>query len=520
MHLTLLKLRCQQGFTTITLMGVLAVGGLLIAAGFAAVDPDISLSREDQDYKQAYGAAESGLQWYLNSLGTDNNYYTLCSSGLPQPAPGQAAPVNPKWDNSGFDPRIWRNLPGESARYTVELLPAPGFTQCVPGNQYSMVDPNGNMRLRVTGRSRGETRSVLATLRRRNFIDYVYFTDYETLDPAAYSNPVTAESNCARYRAGRVGRGCTEIRFIDTDDQLGPVHTNDNFLVCGTPQFGRTKRDRVEASNGTSPWATDGGCGSTPDLRGTLQHPAAALGMPPSNREIANVALPAYKFRGKTIIELQGTTMLVTNRVLWPDGLPRVMALPPNGVIWAEATTGTCTSTFDRTQDYSDPRLPCGDIWLKGNYARDLTVAADGDIVINGHLERSSGADGLLLGLIANNFVRVYHPTYTDDDCDTNDAGSITDLRIQAAILALKHSFIVDNWNCGPTLGALHVEGAIAQKFRGPVGTSSGASIVTGYRKDYVYNDRLRYREPPYFMDPVQASWRVARQNEQVPATR
>ena len=142
------------------------------------------------------------------------------------------------------------------------------------------------------------------------------------------------------------------------------------------------------------------------------------------------------------------------------------------------------------------------------------------DIVINGHLERSSGGDGLLLGLIANNFVRVYHPTYTDDDCDTNDAGSITDLKIQAAILALKHSFIVDNWNCGPALGALHVEGAIAQKFRGPVGTGSGLSINTGYRKDYVYNDRLRYREPPFFMDPVQASWRVARQNEQVPATR
>jgi len=78
----------------------------------------------------------------------------------------------------------------------------------------------------------------------------------------------------------------------------------------------------------------------------------------------------------------------------------------------------------------------------------------------------------------------------------------------------------VDNWNCGPPLGALHVEGAIAQKFRGPVGTGSGLSISTGYRKDYVYNDRLRYREPPYFMDPVQASWRVARQNEQVPATR
>jgi hypothetical protein len=198
---------------------------MLIAAGFAAVDPDISLSRQDQDYKQSYGAAESGLQWYLNSLGTDNNYYTLCSTGLPAPAAGETAPVNPKWNNTGTDPRVWRNIPGETARYTVELLPAPGFAQCVPGNQYSMVDPNGNMRLRVTGRSRGQTRSVLATLRRRNFIDFVYFTDYETLDPAAYSNPVQAEANCARYRASRVGRGCTEIRFTDTDDQLGPVHT-------------------------------------------------------------------------------------------------------------------------------------------------------------------------------------------------------------------------------------------------------------------------------------------------------
>lgn len=35
---------------------------------------------------------------------------------------------------------------------------------------------------------------------------------------------------------------------------------------------------------------------------------------------------------------------------------------------------------------------------------------------------------------------------------------------------------------------------------------------------DYVYNDRLRYREPPYFLDPVQASWRISRETEQVPA--
>ena len=29
-----------------------------------------------------------------------------------------------------------------------------------------------------------------ATLRRRSFIDYLYYTDYETLDPALYTGPL------------------------------------------------------------------------------------------------------------------------------------------------------------------------------------------------------------------------------------------------------------------------------------------------------------------------------------------
>ena len=60
----------------------------------------------------------------------------------------------------------------------------------------------------------------------------------------------------------------------------------------------------------------------------------------------------------------------------------------------------------------------------------------------------------------------------------------------------------------------LNVTGAIAQKFRGAVGTTS----PTGYTKNYVYDDRLRYRSPPFFLDPVQAAWKVNRSNEQVPA--
>jgi hypothetical protein len=510
------RLASERGFTTVALMGVLMIGGLLVVAGFAAVDPDISLSREDQDKKQAYGAAESGLQWYLNSLSKDNNYYLKCTQ-VPPPNATEAAPVNDVWTGTGT--RLWRKLPGEKAQYTVELLPAPGKPRCDTADQYSMVDPFGNMRIRATGRSRGEYRSVIATLRRRNFIDFIYFTDFETLDPAAYSNPATMTPRCSRYRAGRAGQGCTEIQFTDNDDVFGPFHTNDNVLICGRPTFGRTVRDVIEVNGPVNQGFVSNCGGSTPDIQGTLDQPAGSLGMPPSNRALKDVAVAnGVTLLGVTTIQLQGNSMLVRNLTKFGDQAFHTMSLPANGVLYVEndPLQGGCTAGYDRGNDYSSQQPGCGDIWLQGNYSTDLTIAADNDIVVTNHLDRDSG--GLLMGLIANNFVRVYHPV--SDDCDTNRTGTISNLRIQAAILALNHSFIVDNWNCGTPTGDLSVDGAIAQKFRGPVGTGSGGSISTGYRKDYEYNDRLRYREPPYFLDPVQAAWRIARQNEQVPAQR
>jgi hypothetical protein len=123
-----------------------------------------------------------------------------------------------------------------------------------------------------------------------------------------------------------------------------------------------------------------------------------------------------------------------------------------------------------------------------------------------------------MLGLIPNNFVRIYHPvTGNDGRTCTNASGTMQDVRVEAAMLALSHSFIVDNYYCGAKLGTLNVTGAIAQKFRGPVGTG-GAGSGTGYLKNYEYDDRLRYRNPVHFLDPVQAAWKIRRQTEQVPA--
>jgi type II secretory pathway pseudopilin PulG len=513
-----LSLRSQRGFTTVTLMGVLLVGGLLVAAGFAAVNPDISLSRSDQDTKQAFGSAEAGLQWYLNRLGQDNSFYVHCTN-VPDPNATENAPVNQRWSGSGSDPRRWRKLPGEDAKYTVELMPAPGFSSCIQNNQYSMIDANGNMKVRITGKSRGQVRTVLATLRRRNFIDFIYFTNFETLDPVAKTTAADvtkAQAECATYRDSRTSF-CTEIQFAPGDVINGPLHTNDNMLVCGSPTFGRNSRDAIEVS-GTPPYESAGGsCGSpSPNMQGTLVNPAQALGMPPSNAELANIADTNYRFYGKTSITFNDDTMTVDNADRFGT-VPQTMSLPPNGVIYV--FNKSCTAGYSRSQTYPTTATGCGDVWIKGRYGRDLTIGAANDIVINGNLTRQS--DGLLLGLIANNFVRVYHPVNfnqtggTSVGGCTNKADYLPNLTIHAAILALQHSFIVDNWYCGEPTADLNVDGAIAQKYRGPVGTGSGGTIVTGYRKQYTYNDRLRYREPPYFLDPVQASWRISRETEQ-----
>ena len=519
------RLRLEHGFTTVTLMGAFAVGSLLVAGGFAAVQPDIGLSRASQDYKQAYGAADAGVQWYLSGLVRDNAFYTQCTE-VADPNELEQAPVNPEWDGDGVDPRVWRNLPaGDEAQYTVELLPAPGYEECDPDDQYSMIDASGNMRLRITGRSRDEARSIIVTLRRRNFIDFIYFTHFETLDPLAYSSSSMrswAQNACSKFRQQRSG-SCTEIQFASGDVVSGPLHTNDSIWVCGGATFGRTSKDSIELNGEAPGYVQEGSCVPTPNMLGEVDHPSGQMALPPSNQELFDIVDPAYVFEGRTKIVFNGDTMTIRRKGSSSD---ETMALPPNGLIYVE-NDGNCSVGYAYNQTYSyssssdfvtsdTASSACGNAWVKGTYSSEVTVAADNDVIVYGDLEREE--DNLLLGLVANNFVRVFHPCSSSGG---NKSGALTDPDIHAAILALNHSFIVDNWYCGDGLGTLTVDGAIAQRYRGPVGQGvGGSSAAHGYIKDYVYNDRLKFREPPYFLDPVQSAWRIARQNEQVPATK
>jgi hypothetical protein len=67
----------------------------------------------------------------------------------------------------------------------------------------------------------------------------------------------------------------------------------------------------------------------------------------------------------------------------------------------------------------------------------------------------------------------------------------------------------VQNHDEGADLGTTTVNGVIAQKWRGPVGT--GGSGGTGYLKDYNYDTRLRHASPPHALSPFETEFKVNR---------
>jgi hypothetical protein len=550
MHRVLKRIntRSDRGFSMLLVIMAMFVMSMFVAAAFAAVNGDTRLSRISQDRKSSFAGAEAGVDYYSNRLIADPDYWTKCDTGE-GPNATEKNPVNQLWDGTGTDPRNWRAIPGSTDEYTIELIPtadAPknskGNRVCDPTKQSSFIDlKTGTFKIKVTSRSRtgdGRPRSVIVTFARASFLNFVYFTDYENLDPAAFANATdrtTQAANCAnKYRSARAGKGCAEIQFATGDSINGPLHTNDeNLYICGSPVFGRvknqdgtsrpTKTDTVEVSGaGTGHVANPGGSGcedkpliQTAGDQGLFVTKAKRLLLPESNSELITYAENSQSlYTGITSIRLRGTVMDVTNGGVTTTN----KAWPTNGVLYVK-NGNSCDPEFPTAANYDEPS-GCGNVYVSGTYSKPLTIAAANDVIIRPTASGSptdanitqTGTNDATLGLIANNFVRVSHRVPTD--CKTNSAPILTDVTIEAAILSLQHSFIVDNYNCGPKLNKLTVTGAIVQKYRGPVGTGSGASIATGYAKNYWYDDRFKFRSPPYFLAPQDAEWVPVREHE------
>jgi hypothetical protein len=541
--------RDERGFSMVAVMLVMLVAGLFVTGAFAMANGDIPIAKGSQDRKEAYAAARAGVDFYAFHLARDNQYWVNCTN-VPAPNATEPSPVSNKWYGTGPDPRTdhWRTVPGTNAQYAIELLPSRQPTaanptpQCVENDEASMLDPTtGMFRIRVTGRKGSVRRTVIATFRRNSLLDYLWLTNFETQDPnnyppagypgsEAYKNPTWAATACDDYRGAR-SSGCKDQQFATADNLAGPFHTNDTIWTCNGSTFGRPgRRDTLEVSGPDPGW--DNRCGTTaPNFNAPFNTGRPTIDIPLSNSSLATVAASGGQvFTGVTRIRLAGSQMYV-------NGSTTPTSLPGNGVIYVKSNVGGCGTTPAILADYND-LASCGNVYISGTYARNLTVASDNDVIVaptdstapgDADLVRQSGTDAVL-GLIATNFVRVAHRvnrTAAGDPTSCTNVDSATypnlgDITIQAAILSVKHSFTVDNYGCGAPEGNLAVKGAIAQYYRGTVGatySSWSGSYTTGYIKDYSYDDFLKFRTPPYFLEPISAPWRVVRVNEQVPAT-
>jgi hypothetical protein len=499
----------EQGFTMIIALGVLFVTGVLMALAFQVTNDDIRNSQITVDQKKAYYAALAGVQEYEYQLQFNPNYWQTCPE--------------PKGEVAGE--------PGEKNKASFEVATLPAKTnaespkKCNAASPFSsIIESSGTLantfRVKATGKSGKESRSVVANFQVAGFLDYVYFTQFEDQDPTTYKN---GNAECGAYRSEREAKGisCNQIYFGEEDDVKGPMHTNDTSVVCNGVEFGRPKHeppDSIEINRGT----VAGGCGSGSVVFNTTSGTYSKgpdLEAPPSDSSLKFYVEKANEFEGRTKLKLEGSVNKI--KVVKASGAEETIEWPKNGLIFVANTGSGCGYTnfeqeaTDTTATYESEKN-CGSVYVEGTYSKSLTIAGATDVIISGNITETGVSNAspanpatgtATLGLIATRFVRTYHP------CSGNPAGFTTPTTpfVYAAILSTSHSFLVDNDQCGSSLGTLTVYGAIGQKFRGIVGTFGGGSN-TGYIKNYVYDERLATDEPPYFLAPLKAGWRIVRE--------
>jgi type II secretory pathway pseudopilin PulG len=530
------QVREQDGFSLIVVLSVMLVTSLLLVAAFTASTGEIQTARRSTNHTRAYYAALAGVQEYAYRLDNEPDFWQTCE-GVKGKAEGA------HYISGG------KELETEPARYEVKVLrssssaseceAAHPFTTAIQSSgplantfRVESVGCTGAGTAKCEVNSRGEeTHSIVATFQVTGFLDYAYFTQYEDED---WSLNGESQATCERYYVVRKGAGCSEIYFGEGDSVHGPFHTDDTAnITCGTMEFGRNTSEL----NGMEPDVVEikGGlnvtCGTNPIINAKnkeLTTPAKQLEPPPSDGSLALYVEAKNKFEGVTHLVLNGTanTIEVLNK-----GSTTTIEWPKNGLIYI-APNEKATCTFKYEQNASDlaneakEEPGCGSVYVSGTYSKSLTIGASKELIINGSLEPTgvtlgqepSGTD--TLGLIATGFVRVYHPVTegggiinNKTTCNAaNASGTMLNPWVYAAILSTSHSFTVDNDRCGDKaeLGLLHIYGAIAQKFRGIVGVSG----TSGYVKAYQYDERLATDEPPYFLAPLKAGWRIIRETE------
>jgi Tfp pilus assembly protein PilX len=189
---------------------------------------------------------------------------------------------------------------------------------------------------------------------------------------------------------------------------------------------------------------------------------------------------------GNTTITFNGGTVSISNTHTNPTWSNHSYTLPSKGIIYV-ANSGTTSGANS------------GEVFLTGGtVGAALTIASENDMHISGnityvHDPRTNPSSTDALGLITQDSITV-------------DSTAPTTLEIDAAMMTTgtsgdgdTGSFGVANYNTRTPVGTLTVYGGIVQNQRGAVCTLSGSTTLTGYIKNYSYDNRFLTKPPPYY---------------------
>jgi len=352
---------------------------------------------------------------------------------------------------AGLDRALfWMRAQGTIPSVTIINDPAIGYSVTI-----TKLDPlAGNpsiIRYKVesTGTIGAVSQTVINYLQTDNYARYIWFTDNESY-------------------------GGANVWFWDQDHLNGPTHTNGHFNIKGEPIFGGEVRsvdsylryynngNNINSSNLSNPPY------DLPDFQDTVTLGSVSINMPAQalNLRAASIVGGLRLTGNSTILLKSDGTMNVTNSAKgWSN---YNMPLPVNGALFVKNGTLNISGT------------------LNGR----LTAGASGDIVIPNNIiyandPRVNPASTDTLGLISEGDVMI-------------SKNAPDNLEIDASIMALGTSFMLDEWWKNGARGTLSVFGGIIQDQRGPVGTFSGTTKISGYSKDYNYDVRLLTSPPPF----------------------
>ena len=269
-------------------------------------------------------------------------------------------------------------------------------------------------------------------------------------------------------------RDGSPIWFISGDVIRGPCHTNGQLNIMNNPTF----QDAVSSVNPLINYYHGGPPADNPAFLGSLTLGVQPIQLPTAANILNNISTAAsqpgkglYLTGDTTITLLSNGTMSITNHDNhWTN---HNVSRPNNEALFVDG----------------------GDVNISGILSGKLTVGNRGnnkDIYVTNNIlynsdPRKNSSSNDMLGLVSQNNV------YVDSNAPNN-------IEIDACIVALNSSLLVENYD-SQLKGTLTVYGGITQMVRGPVGTfnSGTGQRVSGYLKNYVYDNRLRDEAPSYF---------------------